>query len=329
VLPQVALSQFIAVKAGAPRSLAWQNRFYRLVADFVLCRRDFGIIAVIEVDDPSHARAERQRADARKPQVVESAGLRLVRIPAGQLPSDARLRAMITETGFEAEYTVAPTPPPVSAMDSTPAAILRPFAKMAAIAAVIGCGWAIYSQVPQAAPAARVPATEALPSAPDSRNSALAKQAETKRRDAAAVLAAQDLADAYARRKAAAWAAYYAAPVSCDHPPAWKDQIDCANQYMRAKREFERRWSDEPHLGGGVPLGQDWNYREVLMASRHFSRRRDGGKRRGDREIWPKKSDATATDLRTPRTNPAKPPSLADTMASVTGAADAKRRPPG
>jgi very-short-patch-repair endonuclease len=42
---------------------------------------------VIELDDRSHRRADRQDADARKTKALEYAGLRLVRIPAGAQPS--------------------------------------------------------------------------------------------------------------------------------------------------------------------------------------------------------------------------------------------------
>jgi len=59
--------------------------------------------------------------------------------------------------------------------------------------------------------------------------------------EAQAALAAQRAADALAKRKERAWAASYVAPASCEHPPTWKDQVDCGNQYMRAKKEFEQR----------------------------------------------------------------------------------------
>ena len=88
ILAQVALSQIIDVSPGTPNRQAIRGKFKQLVADFVLCRSDFSIVAVIELDDPSHAQPHRQDADARKTKAVESAGLTFVRIPAGPIPSE-------------------------------------------------------------------------------------------------------------------------------------------------------------------------------------------------------------------------------------------------
>jgi hypothetical protein len=44
------------------------------------------------------------------------------------------------------------------------------------------------------------------------------------------------------RQKDHAWLAYYSAPASCEHPVDWKAQVECGNQYMRAKKEFEEQW---------------------------------------------------------------------------------------
>jgi hypothetical protein len=69
-----------------------------------------------------------------------------------------------------------------------------------------------------------------------------AEQEAEKQEKARAALAAQQMVMEAAKRKEKAWAAYYVAPASCEHPPAWKDQVDCGNQYIRAKREFEQQW---------------------------------------------------------------------------------------
>ena len=51
VLAQVAYSQILAVHRGGD-SRALRNRFDRLVADFVVCRRDFVVVAVIDDRGP-------------------------------------------------------------------------------------------------------------------------------------------------------------------------------------------------------------------------------------------------------------------------------------
>ena len=92
---QVALSQLVDVPENHPDRQSIRNRFSQLVADFVLCRSDLSIAAVIELDDRSHRRADRQDADTRKNKALADAGIRLVRIPAGRLPSEDSLRALI------------------------------------------------------------------------------------------------------------------------------------------------------------------------------------------------------------------------------------------
>jgi len=63
-----------------------------------------------------------------------------------------------------------------------------------------------------------------------------------------------------AKRKAAAWAAFYQQPAVCEHPPAWTDQVECGNQYMRAKKAFEMQWAEHERtvMDGAVsPVGEN------------------------------------------------------------------------
>jgi hypothetical protein len=95
ILVQVALSQLIDVDRDHPDSESIRARYKQLVADFVLCRSDLSVVAVIELDDRSHEAPKRRDADARKNKVLANAGIRLVRIPAGRLPSARELHALI------------------------------------------------------------------------------------------------------------------------------------------------------------------------------------------------------------------------------------------
>ena len=76
-------------------------------------------------------------------------------------------------------------------------------------------------------------------------NAAAIQEAEQKRLEAGRAWAAQHAADALAKRKQTAWNQYYKPPASCEHPPAWQDQVECGNRYIRAKREFEKLWSNQ------------------------------------------------------------------------------------
>ena len=105
IFVQVALSQLINVDRNHPECDSIRARYKQLVADFVLCGRDLRVIAVIELDDRSHERADQQDADARKNKALADAGIRLVRIRAGTLPSEDALRALI-DTDEQVEKVV-------------------------------------------------------------------------------------------------------------------------------------------------------------------------------------------------------------------------------
>lgn len=65
VLVQVALSRMLGVNKGHNFG-QWFNRINRMSADFVICSKDSAIIAVIELDDASHKRTDREVTDAKK-----------------------------------------------------------------------------------------------------------------------------------------------------------------------------------------------------------------------------------------------------------------------
>lgn len=94
VLSQVALSQLVGVKKGENFRTVW-NRYNRLVADFVVCTRDFTTVAVLELDDRSHDSPQRQDADRRKAAVLAAAGIPLHRLNVNPLPNEAELRALL------------------------------------------------------------------------------------------------------------------------------------------------------------------------------------------------------------------------------------------
>jgi very-short-patch-repair endonuclease len=259
ILAQVALSQLIDVSPGTPNRQAIRGKFKQLVADFVLCRSDFSIVAVIELDDPSHAQPHRQDADARKTKAVESAGLAFVRIPAGPIPSEIDLRRIIQPGVTATQEVAAAAATRLRVADPEKEAMRRSVIGLAVVIAVIVAGWVIYSQLltistpsgvasKSLAAMARqgTPMPEfrpaADPLAPVAIHPTSAEQDTEKQERARAAIAAQQMVTEAEKRKDKAWAAYYVAPASCEHPPSWKDQVDCGNQYIRAKREFEQQW---------------------------------------------------------------------------------------
>jgi very-short-patch-repair endonuclease len=250
VFAQVALSQLLEVRPSTTNRRVIRNHFTRLVADFVLCRADFSVVAVIELDDSSHSIVGRQSADQRKAKAIHSAGLRLVRIPAGQLPSSDELRELI-------DAGDAASSPPVVATNSRAetTALQRPMLGVVFVGLVVVGGWVWYSRiVANRPPRVTIPAhiavvpAAARPTAPvavSPANAATDQQVEQQRLDAAGALAAQEAENALEKRKQAAWAAFYQTPADCERPAAWTDQVECGNQYIRAKRAFENVWPSQ------------------------------------------------------------------------------------
>lgn len=72
VLAQVAFSALITTARQATR-----NRFDRKVADFVICKKAFEVLAIVELDDSSHQRKDEK--DAERDKLLTEAGHRVFR----------------------------------------------------------------------------------------------------------------------------------------------------------------------------------------------------------------------------------------------------------
>ncbi|MEC7121324.1 MAG: DUF2726 domain-containing protein [Pseudomonadota bacterium] len=92
IFAQVQLSRLIT--CNDPQETAfWFNRICRMSADYVLVDRDAQtVIAVIELDDWTHEKPERKRADQKKTKAIESAGLPLIRFDGRRMPNAQQVR---------------------------------------------------------------------------------------------------------------------------------------------------------------------------------------------------------------------------------------------
>lgn len=90
VLPQVALSQIIECEDGN-FGTTW-NKINRKVCDYVVCNKDFSVVAVVELDGWSHKHEKQQQKDADKDSAVISAGLKMVRFDARSIPRGPEIR---------------------------------------------------------------------------------------------------------------------------------------------------------------------------------------------------------------------------------------------
>jgi hypothetical protein len=294
IFVQVALSQLIDVPENHPERTAIRNRFSQLVLDFVLCAADLTVLAVIELDDRSHERTDRKAADARKTKALADAGLRLVRIPAGGLPSKEKLRKIIdadkatdNRGGAPKIHLVEPTVRSASdwgSVRTTPSvehdraasrALKASALKRILVGALLVGGWFAYTEVmpvvlrlafrPSATPRVQIalptrstPRIYANTPAPASTTS-VPMVATPGLQDLAATRRAESQAASEQKRhRERAWLASYATPAACEHPIDWKAQVECGNLYMRAKSDFDKRWMEEHGIGpSGGPVVLD------------------------------------------------------------------------
>jgi very-short-patch-repair endonuclease len=94
VLAQVQLLQVLNFQRGR-RSQAILNRISQLSLDFLILNPDTSIVAAVELDDATHARENRRKADARKSRALQSAGVPLIRWSAKSLPDAAAILAAL------------------------------------------------------------------------------------------------------------------------------------------------------------------------------------------------------------------------------------------
>lgn len=280
---QVALSQLINVTRNHPESVSTRNRIDKLVADFVLCRQDLGIVAVIELDDRTHLIPRRQAADTRKTKALRDAGLRLVRIPAGPLPSENKLRELIeglhvplasanmaslsfdvAGLDFRRACQGSPALTGPSGVDDEKAvsyAIQRGLLRLGiGVTALLG-GWLLYALVmprvvqhafqnlaPKQVAAVAIAPQRSQLIPPVSVHTSTPVPLPQVPNQQASVTPQRDQAAAtleLIREKQAAWNKYYQPPTSCDHPIDWSEQVECGNRYMRAKKSFDLQWAKD------------------------------------------------------------------------------------
>ena len=94
ILGQVQLSRLLGVRKGN-NAQAWLNRINRMSADFVVCKKDSSIVAVIELDDATHTAEKRLQADAKKDKALASAEIKVHRWHVKAIPDEAQIKATL------------------------------------------------------------------------------------------------------------------------------------------------------------------------------------------------------------------------------------------
>lgn len=110
ILCQVALSALVKVRKGHP-SATWFNRISRKSLDFVVCNEVFDVIAVIEIDGPSHRKVSQRNRDEVKDRALSAAGIRIVRWSTDVLPDVAAIRTLFDPgPAVESDSPIAAAP---------------------------------------------------------------------------------------------------------------------------------------------------------------------------------------------------------------------------
>lgn len=91
ILAQVSLYGILKVESK-DEYMKYFNKIRSKSLDFVVCEKDFSIVAAIELDDRSHEREERIKADYEKDTALRSAGVRIIRWPVKDFPSVATIK---------------------------------------------------------------------------------------------------------------------------------------------------------------------------------------------------------------------------------------------
>jgi len=97
ILAHVAVSRLLAADpaASATEGPALASRGRQLVADFVVCRPDFTALAVVELEDRAAGRDSQRDKNRRKDQLLQSAGIKVVRLAADDIPNEPALKALV------------------------------------------------------------------------------------------------------------------------------------------------------------------------------------------------------------------------------------------
>jgi very-short-patch-repair endonuclease len=111
ILAQVQLSRLLGVKKGNNYQ-SWLNRINRMSADFVVCTKDASIVAVIELDDVSHQKKDRQAADAKKDKALGAAEVKIIRWQVKSIPDILTIQAaLLPNPSFKLDAALTRTAP--------------------------------------------------------------------------------------------------------------------------------------------------------------------------------------------------------------------------
>lgn len=92
ILCQVTFSRFmrpdVVGRAAIGEYMAMQNKIAQKSIDYLVCLKDFTVVAAVELDDATHITEQ----DVRRDELLRLAGIQVVRFHVRELPTVARIR---------------------------------------------------------------------------------------------------------------------------------------------------------------------------------------------------------------------------------------------
>ncbi len=110
IFPQVAMSALIKPTGRGTQYWSSFGKISQKRVDFAIYRKDLSLVAIIELDDPSHDKREEE--DQQRDAYLKSAGIRTVRFDVRKWPDDATIRGKIYSSVAQpaAPRPLAPVP---------------------------------------------------------------------------------------------------------------------------------------------------------------------------------------------------------------------------
>ncbi len=98
ILCQVTFSRFMRTvgRMAFGEYMAMNNHISQKSIDFLVCLKDFTVVAAIELDDASH----RSDKDAARDEILRNGGIEILRVHVRDIPSVPRLRELFTTDGL-------------------------------------------------------------------------------------------------------------------------------------------------------------------------------------------------------------------------------------
>jgi hypothetical protein len=135
VLAQVQLSSFMKVDTSRTEwkdYSRWFNPIAQQSVDYLICQKDFSIIAAVELDDKSHNGVKSIARDTKKNENLHAANVPLIRWHAEAMPETETIRQAIFNHAYEPTITMntqpawlADGPGPFARQPQTPECVIQ------------------------------------------------------------------------------------------------------------------------------------------------------------------------------------------------------------